>query len=62
MQSNMSNKVSHKLCKWSTSKVVNLRDVQLEERSTKKVWLYLCCIMTPGLSMDIQCHVWPYFF
>ena len=22
----------------------------------------LCCLMTPGLSKDIQCHVWPYFF
>ena len=21
----------------------------------------LCCLMTPGLSKDIQCHVWPYF-
>ena len=20
----------------------------------------LCCLMTPGLSKDIQCHVWPY--
>ena len=19
-------------------------------------------LMTPGLSKDIQCHVWPYFF
>ena len=21
---------------------------------------YLCCFMTPGLSKDIRCHVWPY--
>ena len=21
----------------------------------------LCCLMTPGLSKDIRCHVWPYF-
>ena len=26
------------------------------------VGLGLCCLMTPGLSKDIQCHVWPYFF
>ena len=28
------------------------------------VWvgLVLCCLMTPGLSKDIRCHVWPYFF
>ena len=25
------------------------------------VWFGLCCLMTPGLSKDIQCHVWPYF-
>ena len=24
--------------------------------------LRLCCLMTPGLSMDIQCHVWLYSF
>ena len=28
--------------------------------SAKRV-VGLCCLMTPGLSMDIQCHVWPYF-
>ena len=22
----------------------------------------LCCLMTPGLSKDIRCHVWPYFY
>ena len=22
----------------------------------------MCCLMTPGLSKDIRCHVWPYFF
>ena len=22
----------------------------------------LCCLMTPGLSKDIQCHVWSYFY
>ena len=22
----------------------------------------LCCLMTPGLNKDIQCHVWPYSF
>ena len=22
----------------------------------------LCCLMTPGLSKDIQCHVRPCFF
>ena len=28
------------------------------------VWFGLvwCCLMTSGLSRDIQCHVWPYFF
>ena len=26
------------------------------------VWFGLCCLMTPGLSKDIRCHVWPYFF
>ena len=25
------------------------------------VWFGLCCLMTSGLSMDIRCHVWPYF-
>ena len=26
-------------------------------------WLVgLCCLMTPGLSKDIRCHVWPYFY
>ena len=25
-------------------------------------WFGLCCLMTPGLSKDIRCHVWPYFF
>ena len=25
------------------------------------VWFDLCCVMTPGLSKDIRCHVWPYF-
>ena len=24
-----------------------------------ELWV-LCCFMTPGLSKDIQCHVWPY--
>ena len=24
-------------------------------------WFGLCCLMTPGLSKDIRCHVWPYF-
>ena len=24
--------------------------------------LDLCCLMTPGLSKDIQCHARPYFF
>ena len=24
--------------------------------------LGLCCLMTPGLSKDIRCHAWPYFF
>ena len=28
----------------------------------KKVWFGLCCLMTPGPSKDIQCHVRPYFF
>ena len=28
----------------------------------KLVWFGLCCLMTPGLSKDIRCHVWPYFF
>ena len=23
--------------------------------------LVLCSLMTPGLSNDIRCHVWPYF-
>ena len=23
------------------------------------VWFGLCCLMTPGLSKDIRCHVWP---
>ena len=22
----------------------------------------LCCLMTPGLTKDIRCHVWPYLF
>ena len=26
------------------------------------VWFGLCCLMIPGLSKDIRCHVWPYFF
>ena len=27
------------------------------------VWLSaLCCLMTPGLGKDIQCHVWPSSF
>ena len=26
------------------------------------VWFGLCCLMTPSLSKDIQCHAWPYFF
>ena len=26
------------------------------------IGLVLCCLMTPGLSKDIRCHVWPYFF
>ena len=25
-------------------------------------FLGLCCLMTPGLSKDIRCHVWPCFF
>ena len=24
--------------------------------------LGLGCLITPGLSKDIRCHVWPYFF
>ena len=24
-------------------------------------WLVCVCWMTPGLSKDIQCHVWPHF-
>ena len=23
--------------------------------------LVLCCLMTPGISKDIRCRVWPYF-
>ena len=26
------------------------------------VWFGLGCLKTPGLSKDIRCHVWPYFF
>ena len=26
------------------------------------VWFGLCCLMTSGLSKDIRCHVWPYFY
>ena len=26
------------------------------------VWFVLCCLMTPALSKDIRCQVWPYFF
>ena len=26
------------------------------------IWCGLCCLMTPGLSKDIQCHVSPYVF
>ena len=22
------------------------------------VWFCLCCLMTPGLSKDVRCHVW----
>ena len=29
---------------------------------SKQVWPGLCCLMTPGLSKDIRCYVWPYFF
>ena len=25
-------------------------------------WSSLCCLVTPGLSKGILCHVWPYFF
>ena len=25
-------------------------------------WVDLGCFMTPGLSKDIRCHVWPYCF
>ena len=25
----------------------------------KQVWFGVCCLLTPGLSKDIQCHVWP---
>ena len=25
-------------------------------------WFGLCCLMTPGLSKDIRCHVWLHFF
>ena len=25
-------------------------------------WFGLCCLMTPGLSKDIRCHVWPYIY
>ena len=28
----------------------------------RKFEFNLCCLMTPGLSKDIQCHVWPYSF
>ena len=31
-------------------------------RYFSRVWFGLCCLMTPGLSQDIQCHGWPYFF
>ena len=24
-------------------------------------WLGFGCLMTPGRSKDIRCHVWPYF-
>ena len=32
--------------------------------NVSRLWfgLVLCCLMTPGLSKDIRCHVWPYFF
>ena len=25
-----------------------------------RVGLALCCLLTPGLSQDIWCHIWPY--
>ena len=36
--------------------------IQLPGHSPKTVVFGLCCLMTPGLSKDIQCHVWPHFF
>ena len=40
---------------WNESRCHTLIRAQLERFG-------LCCLMTPGHSKDIRCHVWPYFF
>ena len=41
------------------SPIVRRNDLQSSVLSCKrgKAWMVLCCIMTPGLSKDIRCHV-----
>ena len=35
---------------------------RMHKEYDNKVWFGLCCLMTPGLSKDIRCCAWPYFF
>ena len=62
-------KHSRKLPSWSVSRLNSgyqlLPPAGLCKQSRNGVtglFVCLCCLMTPGLSKDILCHVWPYFF
>ena len=42
--------------------LTNFQDKRMKIFFWGLVWFGVYCLMTPGLSKDIQCHVWPYFF
>ena len=45
---------------WSSKHKVHRISVLL--MNVGLVWFGLCCLMTPGLSNYIRCHVWPYLY
>ena len=51
---------------FATITVLALPPNESESRETTvliwSVWVSLCCLMTPGPSKDIRCHVWQYLF
>ena len=59
--------VSRVLCKAHTFTLITLTKIVHCQYTSEGILWYqikvsvLCCLMTPGLSKDIQCHVWPYF-